>query len=111
MNVQLTQGMSELKTTVSRLKQDHHVISSTIGNSAQKTHAKIEKLTEQQKTHYETLLEQEKQKSEFLQKEIQNMRDEQNREWRSQNEFNKRLEDAIHISKGKWGRLLSIFRK
>ncbi|MBO1515322.1 winged helix-turn-helix domain-containing protein [Metabacillus bambusae] len=111
MNVQLTNGISQLKTTVSRLQQDHHVISSSIGNSAQKTHSKIEKLTEQQKIHYETLLQQEKQKSEFLQKEIQNMRDEQKKEWRSQNDFNKRLEEAIQKPKENWGRLFSIFRK
>ena len=111
MNVQLTNDMSQLKTTVSRLQQDHHVISSSIGNSAQKTHAKIEKLTEQQKTHYETLLQQEKQKNEFLQKEIQNMRDEQKKEWRSQNDFNKRLEEAIQKPKDKWMELFSIFRK
>ena len=102
MNVQLTNDMSQLKTTVSRLQQDHHVISSSIGNSAQKTNAKIEKLTEQQNNHYETLLQQEKQKSEFLQKEIQNMRDEQKKEWRSQNDFNKRLEEAIQKPKEKW---------
>ncbi len=111
MNVQLTNEMVELKTKVSRLQQDHHIISSTIGNSAQKTNAKIEKLTEQQKNHYETLLEQEKQKSDLLQKEIQNMRDEQKREWNSQSEFNKRLEEAIHKPKEKWGGIFSIFRK
>jgi NADH dehydrogenase/NADH:ubiquinone oxidoreductase subunit G len=111
MNVQLTNDMSQLKITVSRLQQDHHVISSSIGNSAQKTHAKIEKLTEQQEIHYETLLQQEKQKNEFLQKEIQNLRDEQKEEWRSQNDFNKRLEEAIQKPKESWGRLFSIFRK
>ncbi|MBS4193254.1 hypothetical protein KHA94_24530 [Bacillus sp. FJAT-49705] len=111
MNVQLTNDMSELKTKVSRLQQDHHVISSSIGNSAQKTNAKIEKLTEQQNIHYETLLQQEKQKSELLQKEIQNMRDEQKKEWSSQNDFNKRLEEAIQKPKEKWGGLFSIFRK
>ncbi|KAB2329380.1 hypothetical protein F7731_22600 [Cytobacillus depressus] len=111
MNVQLTNDMSELKTKVSRLQQDHHVISSSIGNSAQKTSAKIEKLTEQQNIHYETLLQQEKQKSELLQKEIQNMRDEQKKEWSSQNDFNKRLEEAIQKPKEKWGGLFSIFRK
>ncbi|MBA9028650.1 hypothetical protein [Peribacillus huizhouensis] len=111
MNVQLTNDMLELKTKVSRLQQDHHVISSSIGNSAQKTNAKIEKLTEQQNIHYETLLQQEKQKSELLQKEIQNMRDEQKKEWSSQNDFNKRLEEAIQKPKGKWGGLFSIFRK
>jgi NADH dehydrogenase/NADH:ubiquinone oxidoreductase subunit G len=111
MNVQLTNDMSDLKITVSRLKQDHHVISSSIGNSTQKTHAKIEKLTEQQNTNYETLLQLEKQKSELLQKEIQNMRDEQKKEWSSQNDFNKRLEEAIQKPKEKWGGLFSIFRK
>lgn len=111
MNVQLTNDMSQLKLTVSRLQQDHHVISSTIGNSAQKTHAKIERLTEQQKNHYETLLQQEIQKSEFLQKEIQNLRDEQKKEWSSQNDFNKRLEQAIQKPKEKWWEIFSIFRK
>ncbi|WML24081.1 hypothetical protein [Neobacillus sp. OS1-33] len=110
-NVQLTNDMSQLKLTVSRLQQDHHVISSNIANSAQKTHAKIEKLTEQQNNHYETLLQQEMQKSEFLQIEIQKMRDELEKEWRSQNDFNKRLEEAIQKPKEKWERLFSIFRK
>jgi len=41
------------------------------------------------------LLQLEKQKSEFLKKEIQNMREEQKNEWPSQNDFNKRLEEAI----------------
>jgi chromosome segregation ATPase len=111
MNVQLTKDMSQLKTKVSGLQQDHHVISSTIGNSAHKTNAKIEKLTEQQNTHYETLLQQEKQKSELLQKEIQNMRDEQKKEWSSQNDFNKRLEEAIQKPKENFGWLFSLFRK
>ena len=111
MNVQLKSDMSELKTKVSRLQQDHHVISSSIGNSAQKTSAKIEKLSEQQNIQYETLLQQEKQKSELLQKEIQNLRDEQTKEWSSQNDFNKRLEEAIQKPKGKWGGILSLFRK
>ncbi|MFJ7941542.1 hypothetical protein ACIQYG_24135 [Peribacillus sp. NPDC096622] len=111
MNVQLTNDMSQLKTKVSRLQQDHHVISSSIGNSAQRTNSKIEQLTEQQNTHYETLLEQEKQKSELLQKEIQNMRDEQKKEWSSQNEFNKRLEEAIQKRSEKWRGIFSIFRK
>ena len=111
MNVQLTNDMSQLKTKVSRLQQDHHVISSSIGNSAQRTNAKIEQLTEQQNTHYETLLEQEKQKSELLQKEIQNMRDEQKKEWSSQNEFNKRLEVTIQKRSEKWRGLFSIFKK
>ncbi|KQU21993.1 hypothetical protein ASG65_21055 [Bacillus sp. Leaf13] len=111
MNVQLTNDMSELKTKVSRLQQDHHVISSSIGNSAQRTNAKIEQLTEQQNNHYETLLQQEKQKSELLQKEIQNMRVEQKKEWTSQNEFNKRLEEAMQKRSEKWWGLFSIFRK
>ncbi|USK34170.1 hypothetical protein LIT25_01740 [Bacillus sp. F19] len=111
MNVQLKNDMSHLKTTVARLQQDHHVISSSIGNSAHKTNVKIEKLTQQQNIHYETLLEQEKQKSELLQKEIQNMRDEQKKEWSSQNDFNKRLEEAIQKPQEKWEWLFSIFRK
>lgn len=111
MNNQLTNDMSQLKTQVSRLQQDHHVISSNIANSAQKTNTKIERLTEQQNTHYETLLQQEKEKSEFLQKEIQNLRDEQKKEWQSQNDFNKRLEEAIQKPKEKWGGLFSIFRR
>jgi chromosome segregation ATPase len=111
MNIQLTNDMSQLKITVSRLQQDHHVISSSIANSAQKTHAKIEKLTEQQNNHYETLLQQEIQKSESLQKEFQNMRDELEKEWRSQNDFNKRLEEAIQKPKVNWEKLFSIFRK
>jgi hypothetical protein len=111
MNVQLTNDMSQLKTSVSRLQQDHHVISSSIANSAQKTNTKIEKLIEQQNTHYETLLLQEIQKSESLQKEIKNIRDELEKEWHSQNDFNKRLEEAIEKPRVKWGGLLSIFRK
>ncbi|MGM7724750.1 hypothetical protein [uncultured Metabacillus sp.] len=111
LNVQLTNDMTQLKTTVARLQQDHHVISSSIGNSSQKTHAKIEKLTEQQKIYYEELLQQEKEKNEFLQREIQNLRKEQQEEWRSQNEFNKRLEKAIQKPKGNLDWLFSIFRK
>lgn len=111
MNVQLKNDMSQLKTKVSQLQQDHHVISSSIGNSAQRTNAKIEKLTEQQNTHYENLLEQEKQRSELLQAEIQKMRDEQKKEWSSQIDFNKRLEEEIQNRNVKWGWLLSLFRK
>ncbi|WP_257351404.1 hypothetical protein [Pseudalkalibacillus decolorationis] len=122
MNVQLVNDMSQLKTTVSRLQQDHHTISSSIGNSAQKTNVKIENLTKQQKDQYETLLEQEKkhyekllqqekQKGELLQKEIKSMREEQVKEWRSQNDFNKRLEEAIQKPKEKRGGLFSLFRK
>ncbi|MFB4164325.1 hypothetical protein ACE1TI_10915 [Alteribacillus sp. JSM 102045] len=111
MNVELKNDIVQLKTTISQLQQDHHAISSGIGNSSQKAQAKIEKLTEQQKAHYENLLKQEKQKSEFLLQEIQKMRDEQKEEWRSQSEFNKRLEEAVHKPKGIWERLLSIFRK
>lgn len=111
MNVQLTNDMAQLKTTVAQLQQDHHAISSNIRNSAQKTNGKIEKLTEQQKIHFETLRYQEKQVNEFLQKEIQNLRDEQKKEWRTQNDFNNRLEEAIQKPKGTWERLLFIFRK
>lgn len=111
MNVQLTRDMQQLKTTVSRLKQDHHIISSTIGNSAKKTNDKIQKLTEQHTIQYEALLQQEKQKSEQLQREIQNMRNEQISEWRAQNDFNKRLEAVIQKPKGKWDKLFSFFGK
>lgn len=111
MNNQLTNSMDDLKTTVARLQQDHHVISSGIGNSAQRTQAKIEKLTEQQKTDFEKLLKHEKQKSEFLQKELQNMRDEQQKEWRSQNDFNKRLEESVQKPKGVLESLFSKLRK
>ncbi|PLT31467.1 hypothetical protein [Peribacillus deserti] len=110
MNVQLTNDMSQLKTKISQLQQDHHVISSSIGNSAQRTNAKIEKLTEQQNTHYETLLQQEKQRSELLQKDLQDMRDEQKKEWSSQNEFNKRLEVTVQTRKAKWRGFFSLFR-
>ncbi|SDN52119.1 hypothetical protein SAMN04488137_4760 [Fictibacillus solisalsi] len=111
MNIQLTNDMSQLKTTISRLQQDHHIISSTIGNAAQKTNAKIQKLTEQQTNHYETLLQQEKQKTEQLKQEIQLMRDEQKREWSSQTDFNQRLEEALQQRKGRWGKLFSLFGK
>ena len=109
MNMQLTNDMSQLKLKVSRLQQDHHIISSAIGNSAQRTNVQIEKLSEQQNTYYETMLQQEKERSEFLQKEIQNMRDEQKREWNSQNVFNNRLEESLQ--KRKWGGFFSLFRK
>ncbi|MFP7300507.1 hypothetical protein [Neobacillus niacini] len=111
MNVQVINDMADLKTTVSRLKQDHHDLSSNISNSAQKTQARIEKLSEQEKIHYETLLEEEKQKSEYLQRELQNLREEMKKEWLSQNEFNKRIENSIQNPKDKWTWLFSIFRK
>lgn len=110
-NLQLTNDMTQLKTQVSRLQQDHHVISSSIANSAQKTNTKIEKLTEQQNTHYESLLKQEQQSNELLQNEILRIRDEQLKEWQSQNEFNNRLEEAIQKPKVKWRGLFSIFQK
>jgi hypothetical protein len=109
MNVQLKNDMTQLKSNVSQLQQDHHVISSSIGNSAQRTNSKIERFIEQQNTHYESLLEQERERSELLQKEIQKMREEQKSEWNSQNDFNKRLEEEIQ--KRKWGWLTAIFRK
>jgi hypothetical protein len=111
MNVQMTNEMSQIQTKVSRLQQEHHIISSSIANSAQKTNTKIEKLTEQQTSHYETLLQEERQKSESLQKEIQSIREEQRKEWRSQNEFNKRLEQSIQKPTDIWGGILSLFRK
>jgi hypothetical protein len=111
MNVQLISDMADLKTTVSRLKQDHHDLSSNISNSAQKTQARIEKLSEQEKIHYEALLEEEKQKSEYLQRELQELREEMKKEWLSQNDFNKRIEESIQKPKDKWERIFSIFRK
>lgn len=39
------------------------------------------------------------------------MRDEQKKEWHSQNDFNKRLEESIQKPKEKWGWLFSIFGK
>jgi chromosome segregation ATPase len=111
MNVQVINDITELKTTVSRLKQDHHDLSSNISNSAQKTQARIEKLSEQEKIHYETLLEQEKEKSEYLQIELENLKEEMKKEWLSQNDFNKRLEKSILRPKDRWDWIFSIFRK
>lgn len=112
MNAQLTSDMSELKVTVSRLQQDHHAISANVGNAAQKTNAKIEKLTNQQKEQYEALLDQEKEKSELLQQEIQKLREEQIKEWRLQNDFNRRLEIVVQSRpKSKWEAILSLFKK
>jgi DNA-binding transcriptional regulator YhcF (GntR family) len=109
MNMQLKNDMAQMKTSVSQLQQDHHVISSSIGNSAQRTNAKIERILEQQNTHYEDLLQQERERSELLQREIQKMREEQKNEWNSQIDFNKRLEEEI--KNRKWGWLSAIFRK
>lgn len=109
MNVQLKNDMAQLKTNVSQLQQDHHVISSSIGNSAQRTNAKIERILEQQNAHYEDLLEQERERSELLQKELQKMREEQKNEWNSQIDFNKRLEEEIRNRKWNW--LFSLFKK
>ncbi|GAM16194.1 hypothetical protein [Mesobacillus selenatarsenatis] len=109
MNIQLKNDMDQIKSNVAQLQQDHHVISSSIGNSAQRTNSKIERFIEQQNTHYESLLEQERERSELLQKEIQKMREEQKNEWNSQSDFNKRLEEEI--KNRKWGWLTAIFRK
>jgi chromosome segregation ATPase len=111
MNVQVLNDMADLKATVSRLKQDHHDLSSNISNSAQKTQARIEKLSEQEKFHYETLLVQEKEKSDYLQRELENLKKEMKNEWLSQNDFNKRLEKAIQKPQDKWDWIFSIFRK
>jgi DNA-binding transcriptional regulator YhcF (GntR family) len=111
MNVQVINDMTDLKTTVSRLKQDHHDLSSNISNSAQKTQTRIDKLSEQEKIHYETLLEQEKQKSEYLQRELEILKEEMKKEWLSQNEFNRHLEKSIRNRKDKWEWVFSIFRK
>ncbi|MDQ0974109.1 hypothetical protein QFZ31_003987 [Neobacillus niacini] len=111
MNVQVINDLTDLRNQVSRLKQDHHDLSSNISNSAQKTQTRIERLSEQEKIHYETLLEQEKEKSEYLQRELENLREEMKKEWISQNEFNKRLEKSIRNPKDKWEWIFSIFRK
>ncbi|MCM3620206.1 hypothetical protein M3936_21855 [Sutcliffiella horikoshii] len=112
MNVQLKNDMTHIKTTVAQLQQDHHVISSSIGNSAQRTNNKIERLTEQQRTNYEALLEQERERTELLQEEIQKMRDDQKKEWVSQNDFNKRLEEEMQKRNGgNWSWLFSLFKK
>ena len=42
---------------------------------------------------------------------MKSMRDEQIKEWRSQNDFNKRLEEAIQKPKEKRSGFLSLFRK
>ncbi len=57
------------------------------------------------------MLQQAKEKNEFLQNEIQNLRDEQREEWSSQSDFNKRLEDAIQKTKEKRKGFFSIFFK
>jgi DNA-binding transcriptional regulator YhcF (GntR family) len=111
MNVQLQNDMTELKTTVSRLKQDHHVISSGVGNFSKKTHTKMDKMMQQQQEQYEELLQREKEKSEYLQKEIQEMREEQKKGWQSQYDFNERLENTVKHSRGTLGKLFSLFRK
>ncbi|MGR3766374.1 hypothetical protein [Rossellomorea sp. NS-SX7] len=111
MNVQVVNEMNQLKTQVSRLKQDHHDLSSNISNSAQKTQRKIEELSKLQKSQYETLLEQEVQKNEYLKEELQKLRKEQQMEWRAQNDYNKRLEEAIQKPKDKWDWLFALFRK
>jgi predicted transcriptional regulator len=111
MNVQLKSDMLHIKTTVAQLQQDHHVISSSIGNSAQRTNSKIDKLVEQQKSHYDTLLAQEKERTELLQEELHRLRDEQKKEWISQNDFNKRLEEELQKRNGKWGWLAFLFNK
>jgi len=112
MNVQLTNDMSQLKVTVSRLQQDHHDLGANIRNSAQKTQLKIEKLAEQERTHYEEMLQQEKEKNDTLQRELQILREEQSKVWRSQNELNRKMEEVVQKQpKDPWGRLFSIFRK
>ncbi|QFT90768.1 hypothetical protein FIU87_19160 [Bacillus sp. THAF10] len=113
MNLQLKNDMAVLKNTLGQLQQDHHVISSSIGNSSQRTNAKIEKLSEQQKNQYETLLAQEQERAELLQEELKKIREEQKQEWVSQNDFNKRLEEELHKrnGNGSWGWLISLFKK
>ncbi|MCA1057302.1 hypothetical protein LCM10_20370 [Rossellomorea aquimaris] len=111
MSAAVMNEMNQLKTQFTRLKQDHHDLSSNISNSAQKTQRKIDQLSEQQKSQYETMIEEEREKNEYLQSEIQKLREEQQRQWRSQEDYNKRLEEAIQRPKDKWDWLLSLFRK
>ena len=42
---------------------------------------------------------------------MQKLREEQTKEWRLQNDFNKRLEEAIQKPKSKRGGIFSLFRK
>ncbi|MYL18631.1 hypothetical protein GLW04_01945 [Halobacillus litoralis] len=111
MNVQLKQDMAELKNTVSRLQQDHHVISSGVGNFSQKTHTKLDRMMDDQKEQYEEMLEREKEKSDLLKEELRAMRAEQKQEWQAQNDFNRRLEVTVKNTKGPWEKLFSLFRK
>ncbi|MBA2174795.1 hypothetical protein H0266_07815 [Halobacillus locisalis] len=111
MNTQLANDMAEMKTTMSRLRQDHHVISSGIGNSTQKMTTKMEKLIDQQKSHYEEMLEEEREKSEHLRKEMEQMRDEHRKEWRLQSDFNQRLEQTVNKPKSGFEKFLDLFRK
>jgi len=111
LNVQLSNDMNELKTKLAQLQQDHHVISSGVGNFAQKTSTKLEKISEQQENHYKYLLEQEKEKSEALMKELQEVREVQRKEWQSQIEFNNRLEQSVNRPIGKLGKILALFNR
>ncbi|SIS55339.1 hypothetical protein [Salimicrobium flavidum] len=107
MNTQLAADMEEMKETVGRLRQDHHAISSGIGNSTQK----MNKLIDQQQQQYEEMLEEEKQKNAQLQKEMESMRQEQQKVWEAQNDFNTRLEATVKERKSGLGKFLSLFGK
>ncbi|TGB01217.1 hypothetical protein [Halobacillus salinus] len=108
MNTQLANDMAEMKENVGRLRQDHHVISSGIGNSTQK----MNKLIDQQQKQYEEMLEEEKQKNDQLQKDIENMRQEQQKVWRAQNDFNTRLEATVKERKSGLEKFFALlFRK
>ncbi|MCA0972272.1 hypothetical protein LCM20_16810 [Halobacillus litoralis] len=107
MNTQLANDMAEMKENVGRLRQDHHVISSGIGNSTQK----MNKLIDQQQKQYEEMLEEEKQKNDQLQKEIEQMREEQQKVWRAQNDFNTRLEATVKEKSGIEKLFALLFRK
>lgn len=114
-NAQLKEDMTQLKSTVSQLQQDHHVINSSVGNFSQKTNTSMEKMMQQQKSQYEELLEQEKEKSEYLLEEIKYMREEQNKVWEMQNNLDKRLEQNTKQEpekpKGFLEKLLFLLRK
>ena len=57
------------------------------------------------------LLEQEKEKSDALKKELLEMREEMKKGWEAQDEFNRRLEISVKERKGKLARFFSLFGK
>ncbi|SDJ57210.1 MerR family transcriptional regulator [Salimicrobium halophilum] len=107
MNAKLATDMEEMKETVGRLRQDHHAISSGIGNSTQK----MNKLIDQQQKQYEEMLEEEKEKNDQLQKEIEDMRREQQEVWHAQEEFNSRLESKMTEQRSGFQKFMAFFTR